>query len=105
MKSAVDNYYERLGGLENRMDTVEKTLEGHGTKLDAVLAAVSGHRPFDPLYVLKFIALAVAIVSACGGAIIYIASTINAPQLAVLQYRMGVVQSAGRWTTRTESTQ
>jgi hypothetical protein len=102
--------YTRLGSvekhnaqIESRLGAVEHTLIGHGDKLDRIVQAVSGHRSFDPLYILKFIAMAAAIVSAAAAAITYVSANINAPQLAVLEYRMGLVESGGHWTARTES--
>jgi hypothetical protein len=99
--------YDRLGSVEStagnlqaRVAHVEETLRGHGAKLDAIITAVSGHRSFDPLTVMKFISLALLIMSAGAAAITYVAASINAPQLAVLEHKMDVLRSSGRWIIR-----
>lgn len=96
-------YFERLGGLETRMDTVEDTLRGHGTKLDQVLAAVSSHTKFDPLRILQVIVFIVGLAAAGGTAITYVSSTTNAGRIAVLEFQTKEMWSAGRWTLNSQN--
>jgi len=95
---SVKDYYERLGGLETRMDTVERTLEGHGAKLDQVLSAVSSHQPFEPLRIMQFIAFSVAILASVGTVITYVASSTNASRIAIIEFQTQEIWRAGHWT-------
>ena len=91
------DYYERLGGLESRMDTVEGTLRSHGGKLDKVLEAVSSHPKFDPLRILQVIVFIVGLAAAGGTAITYVSSTTNAGRIAVLEFQTQEMWKAGKW--------
>lgn len=103
-RSRDTEYFERLGGLETRMDHVENTLSAHGSKLDAVLNAVSGHTKFDPIRILTFISLAVLIFGGVAGGIIYISTAVNqasalktVERLGVLEFQTQKIWQSGRW--------
>ena len=91
------NHYEELGALRTRMDTVESTLEAHGSKLDTILSRISNNRPFDPLGVLKFIALSIAVVGSLATAITYVATSTYSGEIAVLRFKTDEIWKSGHW--------
>lgn len=95
-----EDHYVRLGGLETRMQHLEDTVSGFSKKLDAITTAVSGinaNPKFDPLRILQFIALAVAIATAGGTVITYVATSTNSARIAVIEFKSDNIWSAGRW--------
>ena len=92
-----DYYSERLGGLENRVETVERTLEAHGSKLEQIFQAVSTRRDFEPLKVLQFIALAIGIAAVAGTAITYVSTSTYSGRLAEIEFKTNEMWRSGRW--------
>lgn len=85
---------ERLIGLENRMGTFEHTLDTFGSelrglssKINDVLTLASSKQSFEPMNVLKFIALLTALLGGITGAITFLSSTVNDSRLAVIEFQ------------------
>lgn len=93
------NYYERIGRIESRMDHVEGTLSAVLSELKDIGTSLrTKPREFDPLGVMKFVALAIEIVASAGAAITYVATSTNAGRLSVIEFQTNQMWKTGHWT-------
>jgi hypothetical protein len=85
-------------GLDARLSGVERTLTTHGAKLDRIvdaLARTSAQPRFDPVVIVGFIKdIAILFGLVCAG-IIYVAAAQTGVTTAVLEHRVGVLESRG----------
>lgn len=91
-------YYERLGGLESRMDTLEGSVRDLNSKVDRIITAVSGKRSFEPVQVLTFISLLAGIMAFSGAGIVYISNATQSGRIAVVEFQAKEMWGSGRWT-------
>jgi hypothetical protein len=97
LEDRVRHTENQVGELSGYVKRHGEILSDHGNKLDMIIQAVSGRKDFKPAEVISFVLQTVLLVGALCSGIVYIASNINGSRLAVLEYRMGIIQAAGSW--------